>query len=262
MPANAEEAAPIREMQRKREGSILTSKRDTIVRACAGPVTAGGLSSASSQYAQPTRNQCSADTLFRQPATSGLQPLQKRGGDGASRELTTPAVARGGTSAHEYVSPTRRPWSFFSREGHVRPAGPFVAVCRSGVFTERATALYLPPGMALTVTADHAPRSGARVDSGDRVGSAGARVAGRGDRQSARTRQLRARGPRHLRRDPTCKPADGGRDLQSARALEQFPAAQARRKQRRADSRGGLLLPIDPPQGLAIRCSTPKTASR
>ena len=95
-----------------------------------------------------------SNTLFRVPRTSGLQPLQVRGGNGASRELTTSRLCLAAGQRVEYVREAEETVVVL-QEGQCTFATPDHSwrASRAGVFAERATALYLPPGMALTVTA-------------------------------------------------------------------------------------------------------------
>jgi 5-deoxy-glucuronate isomerase len=94
------------------------------------------------------------DTLFRVPRTSGLHPLQRRGEHGA-HELTSSRLRLEAGQSHDYsiageetIVVLQEGRGAFAAGGHRWP------VSRSSVFDERATALYLPPGVPLTVTAD------------------------------------------------------------------------------------------------------------
>jgi len=95
-----------------------------------------------------------SDTLFRVPRANGLQLLQRRG-DGDARELTTRRLrleAEGVESFHaadeETVVVLQQGRGVFEAAGHRWP------VSRTGVFVERATALYVPPDRRLTVRAE------------------------------------------------------------------------------------------------------------
>jgi 5-deoxy-glucuronate isomerase len=95
-----------------------------------------------------------SDTLFRQPRRPGIQILQQRGVAGA-RELSTRRLRleAGGSDSfkladEETVVVLQHGSGTFAAGGSVWP------VSRSGVFTARATALYLPPGVELTATAE------------------------------------------------------------------------------------------------------------
>lgn len=94
------------------------------------------------------------DTLFRVPRREGLDMLQRRGERGAT-ELTSwrLRLAPGGSTQ---FSIRGEETVVVLQEGR----GTFTAgdqrwpVSRSGVFTERATALFLPPGIPLQVEAE------------------------------------------------------------------------------------------------------------
>lgn len=97
-----------------------------------------------------------SDTLFRQPRQPGLQVLQRRGEAGAGR-LTTRRVC---------LSPGGRMSLLLEQEEAVvvlqEGRGTFSAgparwsVSRSGVFSARATAMYVPPGVEMAVEAESA----------------------------------------------------------------------------------------------------------
>lgn len=95
-----------------------------------------------------------ANTLFRVPRAEGLQVLQRRGEHGA-RELTSRRLRLAPGAAARFSSPGEETVVVL-QEG----SGTFAAgerswrVHRSSVFTERATALLLPPGVEVTVTAE------------------------------------------------------------------------------------------------------------
>jgi 5-deoxy-glucuronate isomerase len=94
------------------------------------------------------------DTLFRQPRQFGIQLLQKRG-DGGSRELSTRRLRLdAGTSATFRLADEETVVVLQQGRGTFAAGGNKWPVSRSSVFTERATALYLPPGVELTATAD------------------------------------------------------------------------------------------------------------
>ncbi len=94
------------------------------------------------------------DTLFRVPREPGLHVLQGRGDRGA-RELTSSRLRLTAGGSAEYVRPDEETVVVL-QEGRGTFATPDQTwtVKRDSVFTERATALYLPPGVPLTVTAD------------------------------------------------------------------------------------------------------------
>jgi 5-deoxy-glucuronate isomerase len=94
------------------------------------------------------------DTLFRQPRHAGLQILQQRG-DAGAQWLTTRRVCLSiGATASLLLD--REETIVVLQEGR----GTFGAgharwpVSRSDVFSERATAMYVPPGLELVVHAE------------------------------------------------------------------------------------------------------------
>lgn len=95
-----------------------------------------------------------SETLYRVPRGPGLKVLQRRGERGA-RELTSSRLClRQGAEAH-YARPEEET-IFVLQQGRGRLTTPerSWAVSRDSVFTERATALCLPPGVTLTVQAE------------------------------------------------------------------------------------------------------------
>jgi 5-deoxy-glucuronate isomerase len=91
------------------------------------------------------------DTLYRKPRVDGVQPLQRRG-DGGARELSTwrLRVAAGGEErlavpGEESVLVVQ------SGAATIRVAGQQFSASRAGVFDERATAIYAPPGADISV---------------------------------------------------------------------------------------------------------------
>src|SRR5438105_4590904 len=97
------------------------------------------------------------DTLFRVPRRDGLQLLQRRDGS-LARELTSWRLHLSPGASQTYRAPDEETIVVL-QEG----AGRFTVgkstwdVRRANVFAERATALYLPPGRALTVFAESPP---------------------------------------------------------------------------------------------------------
>ena len=96
------------------------------------------------------------DTLYRVPRSEGLTLLHRRGPD-AAQELTSWRLrCADGSSAtftaagEETVVVLQNGRGAFTVGQRSWPVG------RAGVFDERATALYLPPGATLTVTAETA----------------------------------------------------------------------------------------------------------
>ena len=135
-----------------------------------------------------------SDTLYRVPRQPGLTLLQTRG-PGHARELTSHRLVLDAGQSATYESPDEETvivlqqgagdWSVGDRRW---------AVSRSGVFTERATALFLPAGAALSATATARmeailistpapPRTGAEPTL---VGPADVRVNARGKGHYAR----------------------------------------------------------------------------
>ncbi len=95
-----------------------------------------------------------ADTLFRVPRTEGLQLLQRRGEHGA-RELTSHRLRLSAGGTTRFSSPAEETIVVLQDgKGTFAAGGKSWQVSRSGVFTERATALLLPPGVEVTVTAE------------------------------------------------------------------------------------------------------------
>lgn len=95
-----------------------------------------------------------SDTLFRVPREPGLHVLQGRGSRGA-RELTSSRLCLSAGASAQYSRPNEET-VLVLQEGRGTLATPDRTwpVTRAGVFAERATALYLPPGVPLTVTAE------------------------------------------------------------------------------------------------------------
>jgi 5-deoxy-glucuronate isomerase len=94
------------------------------------------------------------DTLFRQPRTTGIQILQERGKAGA-RELTTRRLRLDpGTNTTFRLADEETVVVLQQGRGTFAAGGNTWPVSRASVFGERATALYLPPGVELTATAE------------------------------------------------------------------------------------------------------------
>jgi 5-deoxy-glucuronate isomerase len=96
------------------------------------------------------------DTLFRIARAEGVQPLHRRGEHGA-RELTSwrLRLSAGGKATH-VVADEETIVVLQEGRGRFSAAGETWNVARTGVFNERATALYLPAGVEITVTAETA----------------------------------------------------------------------------------------------------------
>ena len=94
------------------------------------------------------------ETLFRVPREPGLHVLQRRGDRGA-RELTSSRLRLSAGASATYVQPGEETILVLQEgRGTLATSELTRTVSRSSVFTERATALCLPPGVTLTVTAD------------------------------------------------------------------------------------------------------------
>jgi len=95
-----------------------------------------------------------ADTLFHVPRRDGLQLLQRRDGS-LARELTSWRLRLAPGAAHEYSAPREETIAVLQEgRGTFAVDGSTWSVHRAGVFAERATALYLPPGRTLKVRAE------------------------------------------------------------------------------------------------------------
>lgn len=94
------------------------------------------------------------DTLFRHPRTQGVHLLQRRG-DGGAHELTTRRICLEPGAAATFIAPGEETVVVLQQGRGTFAAGDHRwPVSRESVFTERATALYLPPDVELTVKAD------------------------------------------------------------------------------------------------------------
>lgn len=94
------------------------------------------------------------NTLFRKPRKTGIEVLQQRGPGGA-RELTTRRLKldAGGSSTFR-LADEESVVILQEGRGTFAAAGKTWPVNRSSVFTERATGLYLPPGVELAARAE------------------------------------------------------------------------------------------------------------
>src|SRR5262249_27492045 len=95
------------------------------------------------------------ETLFRIRRIDGLQQLQRRG-DGGARELTTSRLRLAAGASYKYQNADEET-VLVLQEGKgkfVTAADGAWTLSRSNVFDERASALYIPPGTQLTVTAE------------------------------------------------------------------------------------------------------------
>jgi 5-deoxy-glucuronate isomerase len=94
-----------------------------------------------------------SETLFRVPRTNGLQLLQRRGEHGA-RELTSYRLRLQAGESHSFSAPDEEAVVVLQEgQGTFAAGGRSWPVQRAGVFAERATALLLPPGVDVRVTA-------------------------------------------------------------------------------------------------------------
>jgi 5-deoxy-glucuronate isomerase len=94
-----------------------------------------------------------SDTLFRVPRGAGLQPLQQRGEHGA-RELSSWRLRlEPGQTASFTRDDEEAVLVLQQGSGTVTAGAETREISRSGVFVERASAVYIPPGTALSVKA-------------------------------------------------------------------------------------------------------------
>jgi 5-deoxy-glucuronate isomerase len=94
------------------------------------------------------------ETLFRQPRSTGVQILQHRGRAGG-HELTTRRLRLEAGGSTTFRSDEEETVLVLQEgRGTLSADGQSWAVSRKGVFAERATALYLPPKVELSVRAD------------------------------------------------------------------------------------------------------------
>ena len=94
-----------------------------------------------------------SETLFRVPRVPGLHVLQRRGEHGA-RELTSSRLCLSAGAKATYVNGDEETIVVL-QQGRGTLATPELTrdVSRAGVFAERATAMCLPAGVTLTITA-------------------------------------------------------------------------------------------------------------
>src|SRR5579862_5422730 len=94
-----------------------------------------------------------SETLIRIPRAEGLQPLLRRGTHGA-QELSVARLRVGPGETAEFIAPDDETvFVLHSGAGTLAAGGHQWTVSRANVFTERATALYLPPDTRLCVSA-------------------------------------------------------------------------------------------------------------
>lgn len=95
-----------------------------------------------------------SETLFRVPRGEGLQLLQRRGEHGA-RDLTSRRLRLLPRGRATFSTPDEETVVVLQEgRGTFEAAGRTWKVSRTGVFVERASAIILPPGTELTITAD------------------------------------------------------------------------------------------------------------
>jgi 5-deoxy-glucuronate isomerase len=95
-----------------------------------------------------------SNTLYRVSREPGLKLLQKRGEGGAGEVTSWRLYLENGKST-SYINANEETVLVLQQgAGTLSTGGRDWRVQRSGVFTERATALYLPPNVELTVTAE------------------------------------------------------------------------------------------------------------
>src|SRR5215510_15639278 len=91
------------------------------------------------------------NTLYRVSCEKGLKLLQKRG-EGEAREMTSWRLHLENNERERYSNDGEETILVLQQgAGILSAAGSNWRVSRSSVFTERATALYLPPGVELVV---------------------------------------------------------------------------------------------------------------
>jgi 5-deoxy-glucuronate isomerase len=97
-----------------------------------------------------------ADTLIRTPRTNGLAPIQP-GGEHGARELSgwRAHLAPGQSVVHR-LDGQEMVVVLQQGTGTLRADGVTAAVSRRNVFSERATTLYVPPGVEVSIAADTA----------------------------------------------------------------------------------------------------------
>jgi len=96
------------------------------------------------------------NTLYRVPRHTGLQPLQKRG-EGGATEMTSWRLYLEAGGRGQYLNAAEETILVVQQgSGTLSASGLNSRVSRSSVFSDRATALYLPAGIELTVTAEDA----------------------------------------------------------------------------------------------------------
>jgi 5-deoxy-glucuronate isomerase len=94
------------------------------------------------------------NTLYRVPREAGLHTLQRRGEAGA-KELTTSRLRLPAGETHRYqIAGEETVLVLQEGRGRFNTTDAEWTLSRRNVFDERASAVYLPPGTLLTVTAE------------------------------------------------------------------------------------------------------------
>lgn len=94
------------------------------------------------------------DTLFRQPRQAGLRVLQQRGEAGAHELTTRRLCLSAGTTASLLLGDEETIVVLQEGSGTFGAGAARWPVARSDVFSERATAMYVPPGTEMFAIAD------------------------------------------------------------------------------------------------------------
>src|SRR3954470_2113660 len=93
------------------------------------------------------------DTLYRVRRIEGLQQLQRRG-DGGARELTSSRLRLAAGASYKYqIAAEETVLVLQEGQGTFTTADGSWTRARRTLSAERASAIYLPPAMPLTVTA-------------------------------------------------------------------------------------------------------------
>jgi 5-deoxy-glucuronate isomerase len=93
------------------------------------------------------------DTLYRVPRQSGLHLLQRRAADGAQQLTSWRLVLEPGEHAQYHNDEEETVFVLQEGSGTLEAGEYRAPISRAGVFSDRASALYLPPRVGLTVTA-------------------------------------------------------------------------------------------------------------
>ena len=199
-------------------------------------------------------------TLIRTPRRPGIHVIQPRGAHGATYLGGWRLHLAPGSSAEHASESDEMIVVLQEGAGTFEAGGQKWDVSRKSVFDERATALYVPPGMTFRATAT-APMEAIIVGTPATPGGTPAFV-GPGDVQVlARGRDTYAREVHNLFvTDPHARRLMVGETFNPPGHWSST-AAQARLcKNGEPSARGGLRFRVHPPQGSASRFSTPKAA--